>query len=79
MQIERSDRQEEKAFRPRVKSLEWDSNAKFERLLQSVKQNGEIVSIDEGIQTECNDVQEVNAYGPRFESLEPDSNLKSER
>jgi hypothetical protein len=52
MQIDRSDEQFENAESPRCESRQLGSNVKTESLLQPRKQDLEIVSIDEGMQSD---------------------------
>jgi hypothetical protein len=52
---------------------------KAERLQQSLKQDLEIVSTDEGIQTDRSCAQFEKADPPRIETREPDSNVTLER
>jgi hypothetical protein len=56
--------------------LQPDPNVKFERLMHSLKQFLEIVSIDEGIEIERSLEHSMNADSPRCASLEPGSNVK---
>jgi hypothetical protein len=46
--------------------------------VHELKQNPEIVSIDEGRQIDWSDEQDANASAPKLESLEPDSNVTCE-
>jgi hypothetical protein len=50
MQIDRRDEHHAKAETPTIETLETDSNAIYERLLQRLKHPSGIVSIDEGMQ-----------------------------
>jgi hypothetical protein len=50
IEIDRSEKQRENADSPRVEMRQPGANAKFARLLQSLKQEMEIVSTDEGMQ-----------------------------
>jgi hypothetical protein len=47
--------------------------------VQLLKQDLEIVSIDEGRQIDCSAEQEEKAVSPRLEILEPAANVKIER
>jgi hypothetical protein len=55
------------------------SNSKSSRSLQGVKQDLEIVSIDEGRQIDQSEEQWSKADSPRFESREPGSKVKCSR
>jgi hypothetical protein len=46
--------------------------------LQPEKQNAEIISIDDGMQTDRSDSQPANAASPSIEIRQPDSNVKLE-
>jgi hypothetical protein len=66
MQISGSDGQRANAPGPRVEILHPDSNVKLARLLQSLKQDFEIVVIDEGMQIDVRDEQYEKADSPRI-------------
>jgi hypothetical protein len=59
-------------------SLEPGSKTMARRFLQPVKQELEIVSIDDGRQIDPSDEHPRNADSPRLETREPGSNVKVE-
>jgi hypothetical protein len=59
--------------------LQQRSNVKRERFVQSEKQHGEMVVIDEGIQIDLSDEQCSNADSPSFQTLQQLSNVKIDR
>jgi hypothetical protein len=54
------------------------SNVTFQSRLHDLKQDGQIVSIDDGIQIDSSDTQDPNASSPRVRTLEPHSNVKTD-
>jgi hypothetical protein len=59
---------DERAKSPRLETRQPDSNAKIENCLQRLKQELEMVAVDEGIQIDGSGMQSSNGESPRFES-----------
>jgi hypothetical protein len=78
MQIDRSEEQSANAAPPRVDSLQPGSNATLESCSQFLKQQPEMVSIDDGMQIDRSDRQSPNAPASNIEIVVPDSNVKLE-
>jgi hypothetical protein len=57
MQIEYSDEHPSKTEAPRLRILQSGSKVKLERSLQNLKQEWEMVSIDEGMRMERSETQ----------------------
>jgi hypothetical protein len=64
---------------PKTDIFEPGSNVTFARRLQFLKQDLEIVSIDEGMQIDVSDEQFSKADSPRFERREPIAKVKCDR
>jgi hypothetical protein len=78
MQIDVSDEHASKADSSRVESLEPASNVTRESLQQALKHLAQMVSTDEGMQTERRYRHRLKASTPRIEIWAPASNVKSE-
>jgi hypothetical protein len=67
-----------KADGPNTSILESGSKLKLERFVHPPKQDSEIRSIDEGMQTEGSAQQRINAQSLKIEIWQRDSNTKFE-
>jgi hypothetical protein len=74
-QIDVSRTQFANADSPRSERLEPDSNVTCERLIQFLKQPPEMLSVDEGIQTERRDMHCAKARSHRRETWQRDLNV----
>jgi hypothetical protein len=65
--------QPDKTESARTEIPELDSNVNVDRALQSLKQDPEIISIDDGMKKSLRQQQPENVDSPKTEIFEPDS------